>query len=378
MSDAVDTPEPAPNADPRLHALDGLRGIAAVFVVAFHVFLSAEFSETASTVLLAGPFGLLVNGPGAVHIFFVLSGFVLALTLSRDTGPGRLPRFYVRRIFRIHPPYMAAVLFAWAAASIYPRLGTPGAQCFHIPAHLLPRALAFPSMAFGQLPVGWSLFVELAMSVVFPLLFLLGRRLHPLVPVLLGLPLLFEIDPRLRFLRFTIDFALGAWLFLERDRVALWASRLPGSLRAAWVVLAIVLLQAPYALAVYQTGSAGLEQGNTPPVIFLMALGSTLLVAASLHVTTLRRAFSSKLAVFFGRISYSLYLVHVTVLVFLVCRGNTTLHYGPGGAVLVFAATLGISVVISMLGWRFVESPSIAAGRALIRGGEALARQVRS
>jgi peptidoglycan/LPS O-acetylase OafA/YrhL len=254
LSDAADTEAPAPTRNPRLHALDGLRGVAAVVVVAFHVFLYAELSETASTVLLASPLGLIVNGPGAVHIFFVLSGYVLALSLSRDTGSGRLARFYVRQLFRIQPPYMAAVLFAWAASSAYPRLGTPGAQCFQIPAQQLPRALAFPSMAFGQLPVGWSLFVELALSVVFPLLLLLARRLHPLVPVLLGLPLLFEIDPRLRFLRFTIDFALGALLFLERDRVAVLAARLPRALQAAWVVAAIASLQAPYALAVYQTG----------------------------------------------------------------------------------------------------------------------------
>src|SRR5262245_20415440 len=93
--------------------LDGLRGLAAVVVVAFHTFQHVTLSESARTLWLLTPLGALVNGPGAVHVFFVLSGFVLAGALARDARPARLPRYYVRRWFRIHPPYAAAVLFAW-------------------------------------------------------------------------------------------------------------------------------------------------------------------------------------------------------------------------------------------------------------------------
>jgi peptidoglycan/LPS O-acetylase OafA/YrhL len=46
--------------------------------------------------------------------------------------------------------------------------------------------------------------------------------------------------------------------------------------------------------------------------------------------------------------------------------------------VLVFAATLAISIALTMLGWRFVEAPAIAAGRALIRGGAAIASKLRA
>jgi peptidoglycan/LPS O-acetylase OafA/YrhL len=50
----------------------------------------------------------------------------------------------------------------------------------------------------------------------------------------------------------------------------------------------------------------------------------------------------------------------------------------PSLALPVFVGVLAISTLLSVLGWRYVESPAIAAGRALIRGGEALARRIRS
>ena len=129
--------------DSRLHALDGLRGAAAVVVVAFHTLGQTRLSDAVASMLLASPLGLLVNGPGAVHVFFVLSGYVLALTLSRDGAPGRLGRFYVRRWFRIQPPYMVAVLFAWAVSHLVMPLGAhaAGAPWVRLPAALLPVAL---------------------------------------------------------------------------------------------------------------------------------------------------------------------------------------------------------------------------------------------
>ena len=84
---------------------------------------------------------------------------------------------------------MVAVLVAWVLSAGYPVVGglTLWLQsqnpCFHIPGPLVPWALILPSVAFGQLPVGWSLYVELVMSLVFPVLLLLGRRIHALAPI---------------------------------------------------------------------------------------------------------------------------------------------------------------------------------------------------
>jgi len=353
--------------EPRLHALDGLRGAAAVVVVAFHVFAQTRLPDAVASTLLASPLGLFVNGPGAVHVFFVLSGYVLALTLLRDGAPGRLRRFYVRRWFRIQPPYMVAVLFAWAVSQLLMPLGAQaaGTPWVRLPMARLPVALWFPSMAFGLLPVGWSLFIEMAMSAVFPLLPALGRRVHSLAPLGLGLLLFFDFDPRFQFLRFTIDFALGLALFVHSERIAGVVQRWPRMAPTLAGITGVALVQLPFAIGRAHTGFAGLEQGHSPAAIAQFALGSALLVVAALHAPALRRALSTPLAGFFGRVSYSLYLVHHSVLFCFVLRAPGYTFRWPT-ALLVFAATLAISSVLAELGYRFVEAPSIRAGRALI------------
>jgi peptidoglycan/LPS O-acetylase OafA/YrhL len=381
LSDAADTEAPAPTGDLRLHALDGLRGAAAVVVVAFHVVSFANVPPRFDAIWQATPFGALANGPAAVHLFFVLSGCVLALSLARDPGTGGVARYYVRRVFRIQPPYVAAVLLAWFASQWVmtanaAELGIPWAR---VPAARLPLALAFPSMAFGLLPVGWSLYVEMAMSALFPLLLFVARRTHVLVVIAIALALLQPIDRRLSFLVFTIDFALGIALATERARISDWLGRLPTWFAIVWMAIGLQLLQLPQMLGWQATRWNQLAQGAAPRVLLAMAIGSAVLVAGAMHLPAVQRVFSTALARYYGRISYSLYLVHLTVL--LVPMSALRLGEGaiPMPLVLpVFAAVLAISTGLAALGYRFVEAPAIAAGRALIRGGETLARRVRA
>jgi peptidoglycan/LPS O-acetylase OafA/YrhL len=362
---------------PRLDSLDGLRGAAAVVVVAFHVWSLLDLPAAAADLWLTSPLGALVNGPGAVHVFFVLSGFVLAISLGRDAGRGRVPRFYVRRWFRIQPPYMAAVLLGWAITFDLPRYGTAAARavapaCRQLPARVMPEVLALPGMAYGLLPVGWSLSVEFAISMLFPLLLAVALRAHWGALLALCAGLLFVRDPRIRFLVFAFDFALGIALFLERERCARALAHLPRWGAPLLVLAALVLIQAPYGLQLQTTGRAGLAEGHTAPVVVLMGLGSALLVAAALHVGSVRAALETPLARFYGRISYSLYLVHHTVIFALQCRLMGVELIRPIGGALLFPVVLALSTGLATLGWYGVEQPSIRAGRALIRRGEAL------
>ncbi|MFT5441879.1 MAG: peptidoglycan/LPS O-acetylase OafA/YrhL, partial [Myxococcota bacterium] len=92
----------------RVSSLDGLRGVAAIIVVVGH---------TIGAVL--APLG--IAGP-SVMLFFVLSGYCLSASATRgDRSTDRL-QFYVRRIFRIHPAFVFALLVAWQV-SLIPRTG---------------------------------------------------------------------------------------------------------------------------------------------------------------------------------------------------------------------------------------------------------------
>ena len=84
-------------------ALDGLRGIAATIVLLRHTFNAVVMPPDVRRGILESPLAPLLNGQGAVQLFFVLSGFVLAMSLSRDTRLRSVPAFYAKRILRIQP-----------------------------------------------------------------------------------------------------------------------------------------------------------------------------------------------------------------------------------------------------------------------------------
>src|SRR4051794_33467960 len=100
---------------PRLAGLDGVRGLAALFVVIHHVFLRAFPGYPVDR----APFwaGWFIYGRFAVVVFIVLSGFSLALAPARHGWRlDSVSRFAYRRARRILPAYWAALAFRPAAA----------------------------------------------------------------------------------------------------------------------------------------------------------------------------------------------------------------------------------------------------------------------
>ena len=123
----------------RIRSLDSLRGLAAVVVMANHYALTYASRLTPRRPPWSGgawsdpivwidytPLKILFCGDQAVLVFYVLSGFVLALTL-RVRDDWSYGRFLTKRVFRIYPPFVAAisasaVLFAIAQPATIPGL----------------------------------------------------------------------------------------------------------------------------------------------------------------------------------------------------------------------------------------------------------------
>lgn len=97
---------------PRYEILDGLRGVAALLIVAYHLF------ETYST----GPAGQIINhGYLAVDFFFVLSGFVIGYAYDDRWDRMTVWSFFKRRVIRLHPMVVygcAYVLFHGMSGSV--------------------------------------------------------------------------------------------------------------------------------------------------------------------------------------------------------------------------------------------------------------------
>ena len=170
----------------RIPALEGLRGLAAAIVVVRHTTNAIALPDGARRALLEGPWAPLLDAQAAVALFFVLSGFVLAGSLERGVTRSDTLQFWVKRIFRIHPPYVAALILTWLVSFHYvvPEASAPFTDWLRSRAsvHLTPGALGaalfYPGAADHQLDVGWTLGIEMTWSLLLPLVFWLARATH--------------------------------------------------------------------------------------------------------------------------------------------------------------------------------------------------------
>ena len=169
MSVAVAAP-----ARHRLAGLDGLRGLAALFVVVNHVFLRAFPGYPVDR----APFwaGWFIYGRFAVVVFIVLSGFSLALSPARHGWRlDGISRFACRRARRILPAYWAALAFSLTVAWLVlppPGQAVPNVKSVVVNGLLVQNLLAAPSPNRSF----WSMAVEAQLYLVFPLLLLMVRR----------------------------------------------------------------------------------------------------------------------------------------------------------------------------------------------------------
>ncbi|MEO6725174.1 MAG: acyltransferase family protein [Blastocatellia bacterium] len=90
----------------RIHTLDALRGIASLAVCWFHLTNGNPAFLPDGWLKLSGKFGWL-----GVEMFFVISGFIIPFSMRRaGYSIGDFPRFILKRIVRLDPPYLVAIV----------------------------------------------------------------------------------------------------------------------------------------------------------------------------------------------------------------------------------------------------------------------------
>ena len=115
---------------------------------------------------------LAYSGRFGVELFFVLSGFILALPFARrtfaDLPPPDLRAYYFRRVTRLEPPYLVSLILCFLLL-----VRRSGEAWTHVP-NLLASMLYGHSLVYGQgsiiNPVTWSLEVEIQFYLLVPLL----------------------------------------------------------------------------------------------------------------------------------------------------------------------------------------------------------------
>ncbi|OYW75816.1 MAG: hypothetical protein B7Z37_11530 [Verrucomicrobia bacterium 12-59-8] len=353
----------------RIIALDALRVIAAFIVLAQHFRLVFELHWPEW--LRKGVF----DSKAAVMLFFVLSGYVLALSLG-----GKAPsfaayvKFGVRRVFRLYPVYWAALLLALAVLWSVQQHGA--GQVTGLPAWfldgkglqvkqwLLQSTLVAPGMKSDfALPTVWTLMTEAKVSMVFPLLAWVILRspgwLAGAVVAALVLGSAWLDQHVVGTAAFFGMFALGT--LLCRVPSAVW-ERLN---QAAWWGL-VLLGFGLYAAISWRYVMPSIWLGY-----YLCGLGSLIFIAGTVHWSQMRSLLTRLQHLLRVDLSYSIYILHYPVLVALKKFGGPMLLSSP---YLAFILAVGLTVTLGLLLHFTIEKPAIDLGRMLTSSGSARKR----
>ena len=322
----------------RLTGLDGIRGLAALFVVVHHCWLMSFPGYPANS----GPVWttFLVYGHLAVVVFIVLSGFSLGIAPARHGWRlDSLPAYARRRARRILPPYWAALLFSLAMAWLLgpqPANGPPNSTSVVVYGLLLQDFLAAPT------PNGtfWTIAIEAHLYLLLPVLLLVMRRAGPvrmLICVLTGVLALGMLASPTWILRLAPQFAAG----FAAGLVAAGAVRLrPPYPRFHWFaagaalpVLALISLNGPVWTVRHYFW---VDLAITPAVALFLA-----------GVATGKPRFPSARSLrTLGDCSYSLYLTHAAIIVPLARK---LVQPNVPHGVPAFLVTLAIGVPLTLL-----------------------------
>lgn len=349
----------------RLKFVDGLRGIAALIVAAGHIIGMVGPDHPVIPVWEADVLGLVLwpwtfGGP-AVWLFIMLSGFTLYWSeeSARISGRGATSfRVYCqRRLWRILPTYYAALAlgavvvlgFGWLILAPSPSLQTyEPVSVGGIVSHLFMVHNLNPEWRMQIVPPLWSIAVEMQLYLLFPLLFLLRRKLT-VYGVAGGLVL---ISFALNQVAVFPVFELVEW-FVVGAILAHILRRRQAPARAA---MAVSLVALAVGFARVPAISGRLEQG-----VWLVAFAA--LIAWMFAREGRKNLLESKPALWLGERSYSLYAVHFQVALLcwaLVGRLDLSrVEHIIGIAVL----GMGASLLAASASYRWIELPSLEKSR---------------
>ncbi len=323
---------------PRYEILDGLRGVAAIMVIIYHLF------ETYSTTRADQ---IINHGYLAVDFFFVLSGFVIGYAYDDRWDRMSTWGFFKRRLTRLHPmviigTLLGAALFYFGDAAAFPAImRTPAWKfflCLVLGILMIPCGPNLDIRGWGETNSfngpNWTLTLEYIGNILYALVF---RRLpKAILAALCVLSAFFTLDLTLGWDVFGIFpdgpqyNVVGGWS-LTGQQIYIGFSRLlypflcglliarilpshrsesnpsgsPLHMRGGfwWCSLLLVVIMALPCIG----GKSGVPDGIYQAVSILLLFPAIVLIGTGSATTT---TFSTKVCKFFGAISYPIYIIH--------------------------------------------------------------------
>ena len=330
MSKTVISSAAFADTKPHYEILDGLRGVAALLVVFYHIFEGLSFAAGGTLITTIN------HGYLAVDFFFILSGFVIGYAYDDRLGKTMsLGNFFKRRLIRLHPMIvMGAVLgvvfyclqgcVRWDGTHVATSMIMLALLCamFFIPA--TPGA-SYDIRGNGEMfPLNgpsWSLFFEYIGNILYALFIQrLSKKALTLLVILLGVGLAwFALSDAAGYGMIGVGWTLeginflgGSLRMLFPFTLGIWLSRgfKPVPVRGAFWICSLILLL--LFLVPYIEGSEPISLNGLFESVCILLIFPFLVRLGASGKTTDKR--STQICKFLGDISYPLYAVHYPIM----------------------------------------------------------------
>jgi len=354
----------------RFRQLDSLRGIAALAVYFSH-YIGILPHRLTPHIISVTPVGMLFNGYAAVMFFFVLSGFVLSLPYVNHDKPISLTAFYIKRVFRIYPVLIFAIIFSVVIKLyLYDKEAMAASQIWFKSywawdwstqnIHTIIRTFFLLGPNFNSRlidPPVWSLVVEIQMSSLLPFFIRIASRNG----VLLNIALLIVIG----FLTYqSSNWALSVFymgILMAKYKDVILSAMVNWN---RWVLIAIATI----AYIMYDNNYVflytyiKLSPDNKMLINLFGAFSSGVLMLIIMAQKNISRFLEHRVFIFMGNISYSFYLIHMPLLISFASIFTYRFVFSPG---YIFLASVTTAVTISYLMFITIERPFQSIGKQI-------------
>ncbi|QWD68640.1 acyltransferase [Polynucleobacter sp. VK25] len=309
----------------RIRYLDGLRGIAIIMVLMCHTF--SRWPEYIPWVTDHAHFTLFKYGGFGVALFFIISGFVINMTIENSSS---FFLFIFKRWLRLFPAiFLATILIFISASFLHERpAGAPNLKDL-IPGLTLiqPELLQiiFDTKFTGLEGAFWSLYVEVKFYLIYGIIYFVKRdkSIHILLAIFFSSILCktlihLEMIPPDGVIQKIIFIFLSAQYF-GWFCIGIMLNSAKKMKKNLYILYAIALMPPSIAL-MFGLDFSGFIFGALVFFIFF----------CSVFIKKSRYIFECRLLLLFGFISYPLYLIHENAIVSLTMKTHSYIEWLPG------------------------------------------------
>ncbi|MEM9903649.1 MAG: acyltransferase [Cyanobacteria bacterium P01_D01_bin.44] len=363
-----------PSKTNRLAFIDALRGLASIAIILFHlVGIPKPALEVPPFLnIIKTHFGL------GVTLFFIVSAYTLCLSAdNRQFEDRKLLKFYIRRFFRIAPLFYTMLCFCILVRSVFWSKSTGWLETL---ANATFTFNLFPEFHTSIVWAGWSIGIEVIFYVLFPLIYSVFNNLIRLL-ILLAISLAIAIltmhfISQLKTVPSTYDYMIflaqmpvficgmiAYWIQKKVTHIAKKNTKNKSLISAVLLILFVAL-----SLSLISPHYFWRWLPNPKAALYLWAINFGILL--NLLFLNGYRLIVNPITCFYGKISYSAYLLHPFLIYasIPVYQKIYTLEGLPQviRLSLCLLVTLAILTPLSMLSFRFIEKPGLRLGKQLI------------